>query len=659
VADSTTHPATTTTTEADLDLLRRYARDADAAAFARLVRRHTPWVYAASARQVGDPDLAEDVTQAVFILLARRAASLLAGDGSRLTGWLFNTVRFAAAEARRKRARRRKHEARAAVAADSVAADSGPAEALTGEDDLPWAKVAPALDDALALLREADRQAVLLRYFEEKEFADVAAALGVTEPAARQRVSRAVRRLRDLLVRRGTIAPTVIAAALATALARSAAAAAATPAGLAARATNAALGTGAVAAATSASLSLVLHTSARIGRARRRLAIAVLACAGVGLLVGLLALLSTRPDRPAPFDPIAGRADRAADLPTRVTDDAALPDDQRSIRLPQPQARGRFELLRPPANGAAAAVPAKPRQPRPTLAQSLGLDRFWFLQPFAPRPGLAPPVAANRPPRPVDPLGATNGRGHNGPGDGGNDDEDEDAFGTFAQFGLGGGGGGHAGAADPARAASHPAQAANSHAAAAAALAAPVVGSPGTTAADAGPLSADESGRGGANGSPGPALPGPRPTAHTNSIVVVARSDVLGEGREWLAWSTIGGPTSGLITVNADRDSTSPDEVALVYQYSVDPAGSPKGKPNAASFLVPASIQRRIEALREENLVWARPAQTDTSHGPYAPGFTPSENSSLNATPTPEPSAPLLVGVVAALIATRRRRQRL
>ena len=88
--------------KSDLDLLRQYARDGCAESFALIVRRHAGWVRGASMRHVsGDPHLAEDITQAVFILLARRAATL--PDGTLLTGWLFNTVRYAAAEARQGR----------------------------------------------------------------------------------------------------------------------------------------------------------------------------------------------------------------------------------------------------------------------------------------------------------------------------------------------------------------------------------------------------------------------------------------------------------------------------------------------------------------------------------------------------------------------------
>src|SRR3954447_17303009 len=97
----------------DLELLRRYVKDGCAKSFAIVMRRHIGWVYSASLRQVGDAALAEDVTQSVFVLLTRRAAEL--SDKVVLRGWLFNTLRFVAREARRNQGRRRRHEARVAV----------------------------------------------------------------------------------------------------------------------------------------------------------------------------------------------------------------------------------------------------------------------------------------------------------------------------------------------------------------------------------------------------------------------------------------------------------------------------------------------------------------------------------------------------------------
>jgi DNA-directed RNA polymerase specialized sigma24 family protein len=92
----------------DFELLRRYGREGCEEAFAALVGRHIDWVYGACRRQVGDAALAEDVTQAVFVTLARRAKTL--GEGVSLSGWLFTTARYASASALKLERRRRRHE---------------------------------------------------------------------------------------------------------------------------------------------------------------------------------------------------------------------------------------------------------------------------------------------------------------------------------------------------------------------------------------------------------------------------------------------------------------------------------------------------------------------------------------------------------------------
>src|SRR5918992_832690 len=96
----------------DSGLLRRYAASRDGAAFALLARRHLDLVYAAAVRRVGDRHLAEDVTQAVFVILARKPKS--AARSPSLGAWLLTTVRYAAANALRIERRRRRHEAAAA-----------------------------------------------------------------------------------------------------------------------------------------------------------------------------------------------------------------------------------------------------------------------------------------------------------------------------------------------------------------------------------------------------------------------------------------------------------------------------------------------------------------------------------------------------------------
>src|SRR3954471_18129340 len=109
----------------DLQLLRRYAETRADDAFAELVRRHVDWVYSAARRMVRDPHLAEDVTQAAFILLARKAAKLSANDRTEVAPWLFTATRWTAAAALRAEARRRRREGQAAAHA---AATSGATE---------------------------------------------------------------------------------------------------------------------------------------------------------------------------------------------------------------------------------------------------------------------------------------------------------------------------------------------------------------------------------------------------------------------------------------------------------------------------------------------------------------------------------------------------
>src|SRR6266849_1776862 len=81
----------------DLNLLREFARNNSEEAFAALISRYVNLVYSVALRQVGDAHLAEEITQAVFIILARKADSL--GDQTILPGWLCRTARYASANA--------------------------------------------------------------------------------------------------------------------------------------------------------------------------------------------------------------------------------------------------------------------------------------------------------------------------------------------------------------------------------------------------------------------------------------------------------------------------------------------------------------------------------------------------------------------------------
>lgn len=210
----------------DAELLRRYAGEKSEAAFAELVRRHVNFVYSAALRRVGgDAHLAEDVTQQVFTALARSAATL--AEHPVLSGWLYTTTRNAAAQVVRTERRRQTREQESHAMNELT---SSPAR------DAEWERLRPVLDGAMDELAEADRQAVLLRFFEGKSFADVAAKLQLTENTARMRVERALDKLHALLGRRGVTSTT---AALSLALAGQATVAA--PAGLAASITGVAL----------------------------------------------------------------------------------------------------------------------------------------------------------------------------------------------------------------------------------------------------------------------------------------------------------------------------------------------------------------------------------------------------------------------------------
>src|SRR5690348_10716815 len=135
----------------DMALLREYATRNSEAAFETLVSRRVHFVYSAAMRQARDPHLAEEITQAVFIILAQKAGKI--SDKTILTGWLFKTTRFAALAQTRAVIKRKQREQEAQM--QSQIEPSAP--------DLLWEQMSPLLDEALAQLGEKDRQAVLLR----------------------------------------------------------------------------------------------------------------------------------------------------------------------------------------------------------------------------------------------------------------------------------------------------------------------------------------------------------------------------------------------------------------------------------------------------------------------------------------------------------------
>ena len=186
----------------DQELLRRYAKENCQEAFAELVRRHVNLVYSAVLRQLnGDTHLAQDAAQIVFTDLARKAWAL--SQRAALTGWLYTSAHFAAVTIVRKETRRRSREERFM---------NQPASQTTTDPD--WDKLRPVLDDVMLQLKEADREAILMRYFENRPLAEVGAKLGLAENTARMRVDRAVEKLRALMAKRGIATSSSMVAAI-------------------------------------------------------------------------------------------------------------------------------------------------------------------------------------------------------------------------------------------------------------------------------------------------------------------------------------------------------------------------------------------------------------------------------------------------------------
>jgi RNA polymerase sigma factor (sigma-70 family) len=187
----------------DMELVREYARCKSEEAFAILVSRHVNLVYSVALRHGADPHLAEEITQSVFIILARKAGAL--SSKTVVSGWLYRTARFASAKALTVRLRRERREQEAFMRSQ-----------LNETGATAWMEIEPLLDSAMAQLGEQDHNAVVLRFFEGRNFRDISQAMGTTEAAAKMRVNRALEKLRRFFTGKGlTFSAAAIGAAIA------------------------------------------------------------------------------------------------------------------------------------------------------------------------------------------------------------------------------------------------------------------------------------------------------------------------------------------------------------------------------------------------------------------------------------------------------------
>ncbi len=234
----------------DVELLRRYVEERSESAFAELVRRRVDLVYSVALRKVGgDAHLAQDVTQRVFVDLARKAPAL--AQRAVLSGWLCRSAQYAGSDAVRGERRRRAREEESQAMQET---------SWVPAENVDWNRVRPLLDEALGELNELDRDAIALRYFENRPFAEIGTRLRLNEEAARKRVERALDKLGATLSRHGVTSST---AALGVALASHVSVAA--PAGLAGSVTAASLAAGAAASSVGVGTFLGLSLAGKIG----------------------------------------------------------------------------------------------------------------------------------------------------------------------------------------------------------------------------------------------------------------------------------------------------------------------------------------------------------------------------------------------------------
>jgi len=168
----------------DFELLQRFVRQGEQAAFADVVRRHLDLVYGTALRKVQEPGAAQEVAQNVFAALARKAWRFAPDDS--LPAWLHKAALLEAKSWLRGEINRRRREATAAELGTTM---------KNSADQPAFHALVPLLDEALLSLREKDRTALLLRFYESHSLREVGAAFGVSEDTAQKRVQSALEKL--------------------------------------------------------------------------------------------------------------------------------------------------------------------------------------------------------------------------------------------------------------------------------------------------------------------------------------------------------------------------------------------------------------------------------------------------------------------------------
>ncbi|HYH66467.1 MAG TPA: sigma-70 family RNA polymerase sigma factor [Urbifossiella sp.] len=179
----------------DGDLLARFIRG-DSAAFELLVRRHAEAVYATCGRVCADTHDAEDAFQAVFLILARKAAGVRRAGS--LAGWLHRVAHRAATRAAVRRARTGRRERAITTDLPAKASPEDPVE------------LRAVLDGEIDRLGERFRLPVILCYLQGVSTDDAATRLGIPRGTVLSRLAAARKALAARLARRGITAPLAV-----------------------------------------------------------------------------------------------------------------------------------------------------------------------------------------------------------------------------------------------------------------------------------------------------------------------------------------------------------------------------------------------------------------------------------------------------------------